>query len=90
MMMKGRRNCNDSSLAGGFVSLVIFVSHSLSVWFRLFSVLFCSVLQGEVVIYATILGGRSTAVAAANCVHKCSASGDCGEGGRPTTTMMVN
>lgn len=42
MMMKGRRNCNDSSLAGGFVSLVIFVSHSLSVC--LVSSLLCSVL----------------------------------------------
>lgn len=45
MMMKGRRNCNDSSLAGGFVSLVIFVSHSLSVCLSGFvSSLFCSVL----------------------------------------------
>lgn len=57
MMMKGRRNCNDSSLAGGFVSLVIFVSLCL-VSSLLCSVLFCSELQGEVVIYATILGGR--------------------------------
>lgn len=55
MMMKGRRNCNDSSLA----LLVVDSSLSLSLPVCLSGSLSVSApLQGEVVIYAPILGGR--------------------------------